>query len=355
MRAHRCSIQCIVPPHMLENAVRNGSGDARGAALATLVRDATLRARRVHRSHRPLVAPEGAAGAPGSPVRSIYDLNGSENAPTGQPARSEGDPASGDDAVDEAYDGFGDTYDFYWDTFQRDSIDGKGLPLVGWVHYGQDYDNAFWDGQQMIFGDGDGSLFVRFTRSLDVIGHELTHGVTQTEANLDYFDQSGALNESISDVFGSLVRQRTLGQTAAEADWLIGKDVIGPDVNGVAIRSMKAPGTAYDDPVLGKDPQPASFDDYVDTSDDNGGVHINSGIPNHAFYLLAVDLGGNAWDRAGPIWYHTLLDDALQTDASFAQFAGITVRVAKTLFGSAESSAVSTAWDGVAVTPASSI
>jgi Zn-dependent metalloprotease len=209
----------------------------------------------------------------------------------------------------------------------------------------------------MVFGDGDGSLFVGFTKSLDVIGHELTHGVTETEAALDYFDQSGALNESISDVFGSLVRQKKLGQTADQADWLIGQDVLGPDVNGSAIRSLKAPGTAYDDPVLGQDPQVASFKDYVDTADDNGGVHTNSGIPNHAFYLLAVDLGGNAWEKAGKVWYQTLLDDALETNATFSQFAGITLRVAQTLYGNsgAEAEAVARCWAGVDVEPASGI
>jgi Zn-dependent metalloprotease len=357
MPGHRCSIQCIIPPHMLQSIARNGSGEQRAAAVTTLVRDATLRAWRIHCSHQRPGEQEGAAAAAGSPVRSIYDLNNTENAPTGQPARSEGDPPTGDAAVDEAYDGFGDTYAFYWDVFQRNSIDNRGLPLVGWVHYGQDYDNAFWDGQRMVFGDGDGSLFVGFTKSLDVIGHELTHGVTETEAALDYFDQSGALNESISDVFGSLVRQKKLGQTADQADWLIGQDVLGPDVNGSAIRSLKAPGTAYDDPVLGQDPQVASFKDYVDTADDNGGVHTNSGIPNHAFYLLAVDLGGNAWEKAGKVWYQTLLDDALETNATFSQFAGITLRVAQTLYGNsgAEAEAVARCWAGVDVEPASGI
>ncbi len=348
MPGHRCSIQCIVPPHMLESIARNGSGDQRAAAVTTLVRDAT-RAGPARAPHPPPPGEaEGAAAEAGSPVRSIYDLKNGESAPTGQPARSEGDQPTGDDAVDEAYDGFGATYDFYWETFQRDSIDNKGLPLVGWVHYGTDYDNAFWDGQRMIFGDGDGKLFVRFTKSLDVIGHELTHGVTQTEANLDYFDQPGALNESISDVFGSLVRQRKLGQTAAQADWLIGKDVLGPDVNGVAIRSMKAPGTAYDDPVLGKDPQPASFKDYLDTADDNGGVHTNSGIPNHAFYLLAVALGGNAWEKAGPIWYRTLLDDALPRTRRSPSSPGSRCGWPETLYGDsgAEAEAVAKAWAG---------
>ncbi len=96
----------------------------------------------------------------------------------------------------------------------------------------------------------------------------------------------------MSDVFGSLVKQYQLQQTAGEADWLIGQGLLTENVKGIALRSMKAPGTAYDDPVLGKDPQPAHMKDYVNTVSDNGGVHINSGIPNHAFYVVATELGG---------------------------------------------------------------
>src|SRR4029079_944922 len=136
----------------------------------------------------------------------------------------------------------------------------------------------------------------------------LTHGVTQDEAQLVYSNQSGALNESLSDVFGSLIKQFSLNQTADQADWLIGAGLLTKQVNGVALRSMKAPGTAYNDPVLGKDPQPAHMKDYVNTISDNGGVHINSGIPNHAFYLIATQIGGNAWEKAGQIWYLTLRD-----------------------------------------------
>src|SRR5262249_20304804 len=163
------------------------------------------------------------------------------------------------------------TYDLYFDVYGRNSIDGQGTRLDSSVHYGQAYDNAFWDGTQMVYGDGDGKLFERFTRAVDVIGHELTHGVTAHEANLDYQNQPGALNESFSDVFGSLVKQGSLAQTAGEADWLIGEGLFTAKVKGVALRSLKAPGTAYDDPVLGKDPQPATMKGYVQTTDDDGG------------------------------------------------------------------------------------
>ena len=148
-------------------------------------------------------------------------------------------------------------------------------------------------------------MFNRFTVAVDVIGHELTHGVTQFEAKLAYWDQSGALNESFSDIFRSLVKQKKLNQTADQADWLIGAGLFTSNVKGLAIRSMKEPGTAYDDPLLGKDPQPAHMRHYVNTTSDNGGVHINSGIPNRAFYLAALEIGGHAWERAGKIWYMT--------------------------------------------------
>jgi len=225
------------------------------------------------------------------------------------------------------------------------------MPLNATVHFGQDYDNAFWNGQQMVFGDGDGDLFNRFTIAIDVIGHELTHGVTEDEAQLVYFFQPGALNESVSDVFGSLVKQRMLNQTADQADWLIGAGLFTANVNGVALRSMKAPGTAYDDPVLGKDPQPAHMNDFVYTFQDNGGVHINSGIPNHAFYLAATAIGGNTWERAGRIWYETLRDPRLQPFWGFRRFARLSITVAGRLFGDggAEQQAVREAWRNVGI------
>ena len=184
-----------------------------------------------------------------------------------------------------------------------------------------------------------------------MIGHELTHGVTQFEAKLVYSQQPGALNESMSDVFGSLVKQYTLGQTADEADWIIGAGLLTKNVNGVGIRSMKAPGTAYDDPVLGKDPQPAHMKDYVNTVSDNGGVHINSGIPNHAFYVTALEIGGNAWEKTGQVWYVTLRDK-LTSSSNFQNCADLTFATAGDLFGagSLEQQAVKNGWAAVGLT-----
>ena len=192
------------------------------------------------------------------------------------------------------------------------------MPLHGWVHYGRDYDNAFWDGEEMVFGDG--KMFDRFTKSLDVIGHELTHGVTEHEAGLQYLNQSGALNESVSDVFGSLVKQYKLGQTADEADWLIGADLVKPGFPGKALRSMAAARHR-----LGRRQPAGHMDGYVQTLSDNGGVHTNSGIPNKAFAELSLALGGPAWEKAGRIWYETLRDPLVGANATFRQFADRTL------------------------------
>jgi Zn-dependent metalloprotease len=223
------------------------------------------------------------------------------------------------------------------------------MALNGYVHFADDYNNAFWDGQHMVFGDGDGDLFNRFTLALDVIAHELTHGVTEDEGRLIYFRQAGALNESISDVFGSLVKQRVLEQTADQADWLIGAALLTDEVEGVALRSMADPGTAFDDPILGKDPQPAHMNDFVNTFEDNGGVHINSGIPNKAFCLVAKALGGYAWEKAGRIRYETLRDPRLKPNIGFRRFSSLSVANAVRLYGgeSMEAQAVREGWAAV--------
>ena len=336
----------IVPPHVLEAITRNGTESERAVAQQTLVHDSQIRSQRAAQPLAPSTAVQG-AGAPHK-NRQIYTASNTTTLP-GTLVRSEGQGASGDVTVNESYDGLGATFDLYYDVYGRNSIDDNGMNLIATVHYGNQYDNAFWNGTQMVFGDGDGQYFNRFTIAIDVIGHELTHGVTGATAKLEYHDQPGALNESISDVFGSLVKQHSLGQTAAQADWLIGAGLFTANVQGVALRSMKAPGTAYDDPVLGKDPQPDHMSGYVNTTSDNGGVHINSGIPNKAFYLAAIALGGNAWDVAGNIWYRTLLDSRLSSTAQFQDFANLTTDNADKLYGASARAAVVQAWSGVGI------
>jgi Zn-dependent metalloprotease len=348
----RHSIFCILPPHVLRNIARNGNAEERDVALNTLALDQTIRTSRLTYSLAgglKVPHPAAALAAPHE-KRSIYDAKHLQALP-GKPMRAEGQAAVADAAANQAYEGLGDTFTFYLKVYNRNSIDNAGMPLVASVHYDKKYDNAFWNGQQMVFGDGDDTIFTGFTGATDVIGHELTHGVTGSEANLTYQGQSGALNESISDVFGSMVKQYKLGQTSDKADWLIGAGILAKGIHGEALRSMKAPGTAYDDAKLGKDQQPGTMAGYVHTGEDNGGVHTNSGIPNHAFYLAAIAIGGHSWEKAGQIWYDTLVDHNLKANASFATFAGLTVDKAGSRYGanSAEQKAVLDAWTKVGV------
>jgi Zn-dependent metalloprotease len=340
----RSPLACILPPGLLRR-VATANPDTLASALATWHLDTRLRtaraasaARTPGRAFRPVTF----ARVGGSPQRTIYDQQNTESQTPGKVARTEGAPPSGDKATDEAYDGFGATYNFYWQIFNRDSIDGQGLPILGLVHFGTNYDNAFWDGAgHMFFGDGDGQMLTRTTAGLDVIGHELTHGVTQHEANLDYSGQSGALNEAMSDSLGISIKQYALQQSAAQADWLIGADIVGPELKP-ALRSMKAPGTANP-----HDDQPADMDGYVD----GGDVHTNSGIPNRAYYLVATTIGGNSWEAPAKIWYDSLCDPNLTSTATFSKFAAITLKQAKQTYGadSAEANAVAGAWDTVKV------
>lgn len=281
-----------------------------------------------------------------APNRTISDAGNTQNLP-GAVVRTEDDPPVDDESVNQAFDGLGATFEMLLTAFGRNSLDDAGAPLDATVHYGVDYDNAFWDGRRMVFGDGDGEVFVGFTTSTTVIGHELAHGVVQYTANLEYQGQPGALNESIADVFGALTEQHLLGQSAAEATWLIGAEIFTDAVQGKALRSMIEPGTAYDDDELGKDPQPAHMSDFVRTTEDNGGVHINSGIPNRAFALFAIDLGGNAWETAGTVWYRALTG-GLSSTASFTDFADATVAAASAV-DEATATAARRAWTTVGV------
>src|SRR5215212_3921217 len=281
----------VIPPHILTQMAERTNHAAHGDARATLEHMRELATGRA----RTLI--EGSPAAPPDTTRkrrNVYDARHQHRLP-GKLAMSEHKPRSTDVEVNEAYDGCGATQDFYTQVFGRRSIDGKGMRLDSTVHYGTRFENAMWNGRQMVYGDGDGRIFNRFTASLDVIAHELTHGITQHAAALGYTGQTGALNEHISDAFGIMVRQYTLGQSADESDWLIGAELFGPEAPGCAVRSLAFPGSAYHHPILGSDPQPSHMDDYVHTSEDNGGVHINSGILNHAFYLAAMTIGGKPW------------------------------------------------------------
>jgi hypothetical protein len=298
---------------------------------------------------RPVRSAEKVAKAPRKGLQRIIYSAGNGSEYPGRIVRREGQAPTGDAAVDETYDGLGVCYDFFLKAFQRNSIDGKGAPIEATVHYQQNFDNAFWNGTALILGDGDGKIFRRFSGSLDVLAHTFAHGVVSSMVQLEYWHESGALMESICDVFGALVKQFSLRQAASQADWLIGAGLLGPKIKGTALRSMANPGTAYDDAVLGKDPQPAHMREFVHTDEDSGGVHSNSGIPSRAFYLTATALAGFAWERAGQIWYATL--PGLHPRAKFRDFAEGTVVSARKLYGarSDEVLAVKHGWEMVGV------
>lgn len=345
-------IQCILPPHVVDAIKKRGDPSQRKMA------EQIEKLAEVVRIEREAAAPPGAfkgvaampRGATAQAVREVYDGKGKVTLP-GVIARREGDPPVADAAVNEVYDAAGDVFNLYYENWRRNSLDGLGMTLVQTVHHRKNFNNAFWNGSQMAYGDGDGVIFKGFA-SLSVVGHELSHGVVQHSGGLEYRDQAGALNESFADVFGVLTEQYKLKQSPAEASWLIGAGILGPNIKGSALRSMKAPGTAYNDPILGQDPQPFHMDLYVNTSSDNGGVHINSGIPNHAFYLLAQYLGGYAWEKAGKIWYDTM--QAVNNPfATFRDWADKTVEIARTAYGAGSIEMVMTrrAWKlvGIAV------
>jgi len=336
-QAHRCTC-FIIPPSMLRKLADSATSHAdRCLLLDQCETSAYLRGQR---SISPVAT---GVAAVGEKRRTVYDANHKTTLP-GKLMRTEGGVAVADAAVNQAYDGAGITYDFYREVLKRNSIDNKGLRIDSTVHYQNKFNNAFWNGQQMVYGDGDGKLFLGFTSALDVIAHELTHGVTQhaVPGGLIYENQSGALNESISDVFGSIIKQWKLKQNVEQADWLIGAGILAPSV-GKALRSMADPGNK--ELTWSGDDQPKTMAGYVE----GGDVHINSGIPNHAFYAAAIALKGNSWDKAGPVWYKAL--GLLTPNASFADMAKATSQAAVLLYGadSPEQHAVQAAWKVVGV------
>lgn len=332
----------IIPPYMLEELAKRNP--------AVPYYDSTLH-KMTQQSWWPFPWPHPTPTTGTNGEREVYDARGKESLP-GKKARVEGEKPTGKEEVDKAYDFTGEVRSFYKDVFNRNSIDGKGMKFISTVNYGDNYENAFWNGKQMTYGHpGKDSPFQTFML-LDVCGHEITHGVTEKESNLKYYGQAGALNESLSDVFGELIKQKAAHQQAKDADWLVGAGIWKPSVKGRALRDMLHPGTAYDDPTLGKDPQPDHMKNYYKTSGDNGGVHYNSGIPNKAFATFAVSVGGNAWEEPGKIWYAAR--KAAGDDPSFAQFAYQTIEQAKKLGYEKDVPQLEKSWADVGVKPSAS-
>lgn len=307
----------------------------------------------------PLAARADKAVAPYQRV--VFDAGTGVQLP-GKSARTEGDKPVKDKSVNEVYDNTGIALDFFLKVFGRNSIDNRGMSVMSAVHFGNNFSNAMWTGEQMVYGDGDQNV-AGFTQALDIIAHELTHGVTQylipgglgvvrvpakdrefKEQTHALTGQSGALNESFSDVVGSMVKQWHAGEDVSQANWLLGEHMLAPE-HGKAIRSLKDPGnrrlTWYEDDQF------KSMEQYVDGAD----VHDSSGIPNRAFCLAAQKIGGYSWQKAGPIWYDAFAQ--LKPKASFLDAAGATLEAALARHGlkSKEYNAVNAAWRLVKVLP----
>jgi len=364
--AYRCFCFAI-PSKLLRKLAEKADAPDREALHAHLENTARLRAQRSARAKKLVTTAPSASAArtirAANPVpgyrRSIFDA-GTETELPGKRVRVEGGKPVNDIAVNQVYDNTGIALDFFLKIFGRNSIDGLGVKVESAVHFGKNFGNAMWTGEQMVYGDGDQNV-TGFTEALDIIAHELTHGVTEhliagglgvvrvpvkdrqfKEQTHMLQGQAGALNESLSDVFASMVKQWHAGQNVTKANWLVGEHMLAPE-HGKAIRSMKDPGnrklTWYDDDQF------RTMDQYVDGAD----VHDSSGIPNHAFYLAAKKMGGFSWEKTGPIWYQAFA--TLKPKASFLDAARATIRIASLRFGSTskEHKAVTSAWQTVKV------
>ncbi|BDM69338.1 hypothetical protein HEK616_28250 [Streptomyces nigrescens] len=264
-------------------------------------------------------------------------------------ARWTGQPPTSDPVVNETYEALAAVTAFGRQVLERDPLVKR--PLTAVVHYGRNFNNGWWDGEQLVLGDGDGMIFQSFSRCTDLIAGEVWHGVAEMQRYFGWEGENGSLRVSLCDVFGQLVKQHARNQTVEEADWVVGAGLLAPGVKGIGLRSLKAPGTAYDDQSLGKDLQPAHMDDYVHNTEETGGPRINSGIPNFAFYSVAQRLGGKAWENAGRIWWEALIGEGMREGLLFTDWAQRTADAAGMLYGqdSAEHQAVLGAWDRVGV------
>ena len=274
------------------------------------------------------------------PIGQVFDCHHGTTLPGAAVANPS---TSADSTIKRAYVEEESVAQFYWKIFNRDSIDGNHMTLISSVHFGVNYNNAFWNGAQMTYGDGDGKVFLDFTLGDDVIGHELTHGVTQHSLALVYSGEAGGLNESMSDVFGSMFRQWEKSQTTATADWLIGADIMGPVSKGkgyTCLRDMAAPKSVY---ALAAQP------DHYYPGIGNLDPHYSSGVPNLAFTKAAKAIGGHSWEKAGQVWYKALTGFGPSPNMTMSQFASRTRALSTSMFPAqpAVHTAVHNAWTGV--------
>lgn len=254
-----------------------------------------------------------------APKVTVYDCKHSQTLP-GKPVP--GAKTSKDATVKRCFAETTNVAKFYKAVFGRNSIDDAGMTMMSSVHFGRRYNNAMWNGTQMVYGDGDGKLFLDFTRGDDVIGHELTHGVTQHSLQLAYDGDAGGLNESLSDCFGSMFRQWSAKQDAGVADWLIGADIIGPTAKARGYKALRNMAKPDDKAALA--PQPTKYSQVTPGMD----PHYSSGPPNLAFCTACTTLGGKSWERIGQVWYAALTTSGAHPHMTMPQFAARTRQLA---------------------------
>jgi Zn-dependent metalloprotease len=329
----------IVPPYILEHLIKRFPDQV-------IWRDANDNTRKIVQRARVVRVPN-VPGA-GKAEILVYDAKNTEDTP-GTKYRFEGEPAGNDVDLNNIFDISVQVRAFHKYCLSLNGMDNAGMDYENTGHYGVKYPNAFNDGTGMRFGDGDGKLFKTFI-IIDIVAHEDGHEITLKTCALEYQGQPGALNEHLSDVDGVVCRQFTNKLSSEQDSWLIGPGCLMPSVKGVALRSMKAPGTAYDDPDLGKDPQPDRMSKFVQMDGDNGGVHYNSGIPNKAFCVWSLSVKGNAWETTYPIWWE--LRHKIKSDCDFATFAATSLEICSRLLP-AHLQDLKDAWATVEVKPAS--
>ena len=335
----------IIPQDVLERLASDPrfSADARQASAATARVSAEIRSLRVQSQALTNVSQSLSAHLvtlAAKPKVTVYNCHTSQTLP-GTPVPAPG--KSTDKTIQRAFTETTQVAVFYKKIFGRNSIDNAGMTMMSSVHFGVRYNNAQWTGSQMLYGDGDGKLFIDFTKGNDVIGHELTHGVTQHSLQLAYKNDAGGLNESLSDCFGSMFRQWEANQTVNAADWLIGADIVGPSAKAKGYKSLRNMANPADTHCLA--PQPTQYSQITPGMD----PHYSSGPPNLAFCVACKTLGGKSWEHIGQIWYGSMTQFGPKPNMTIPEFANRTRQVAVQMFASlpAVAAAVHAGWKAI--------
>lgn len=344
MPKYRC-LCCIVPKDVLDRFAGDKKLDAGTRKAAADSARISHEMRKLRDQSSALTSLSRDMGAhltvvAAAPKVTVYDCKHSQTLP-GSPVTS---PArSADATAKRTYAETTKVAQFYKKVFGRNSIDDAGMTMMSSIHFGNKYNNAMWNGSQMIYGDGDGSLFIDFTNGNDVIGHELTHGVTQHTLGLAYANDAGGLNESMSDCFGSMFRQWQAGQDVSKADWLIGHDILGAAAKARGYTCLRNMANPADKQALAA--QPTKYAQLHPGMD----PHYTSGPPNLAFCAAAKAAGGRSWETVGQVWYRVLTGSGAQPNMTMPQFAARTRQAAIQKFGAGSkvAGAVDQGWKAV--------